>query len=87
MRQIFLRSSLLFVLMFLDYLIVSLGIIALNSRLYWETAVADGVTLVLGFTTIKKIVEAKTKREMIGYTLGGIAGTQAAIFAANLWGW
>ncbi len=81
------RASVLFGLQLGDYLIASIGIITLNSRLYLETAIADGLLLVIGFTSVKKIVEATTKTEMAAYVIGGVAGTQVAILLSNWMGW
>jgi len=81
------RFAVFFGLQGLNYLVVSIGIRALAQGLYAETIVTDLMLGVIGFTLIKRVAEAKGKVELVGYTLGGTAGSALAIFITRaFWG-
>lgn len=47
------------------------------------TFATDLIIAVIGFTTVKQIVEAKTRLEQAAYAIGGALGAQAALWISS----
>lgn len=76
------RTGLLFVLQFLAYFIVTLNMRAVAEVNYVLTFITDLLIAIIGFTTIKEIINANTRREKIAYVIGGALGAQLALWCS-----
>lgn len=76
----------LFVLMFIQYGVLTINTRAIAGGNQLWLALTDLVVATLGFTILKKAVEATTRIEMYAYALGGTLGAQAALLISQrLW--
>lgn len=73
----------LFALMFIQFAVITLNTVGIAHRNMPLVFVTDLTLTLLGFTLLKKCVEAETNLERISYALGGALGAQAAL----LFGW
>jgi hypothetical protein len=78
-------SAQLFVMMFLQYAVITFNIRAVAVSSYWALALTDLVISILGFTILKKVEQANGVIDMAGYALGGTLGAQVAMFIGNLY--
>jgi hypothetical protein len=62
-------------LMFVNYGLNSLSFRMLAKASYIGVGTTDALIAWWGFTMVRRIGEASTKRAQIGYTIGGIAGS------------
>ena len=77
------RAALLFCLQFFGYLLVTLNIRAVADANYILTFVTDILIAVIGFTSIKQVVNATTRVEQFAYALGGALGAQTALWLSS----
>lgn len=73
------RSVQLFFLEFVGYFIVTLNMKSVADVNYLMTFVTDVMIALIGFTSVRMIVEATTTREKIAYILGAALGAQVAL--------
>jgi hypothetical protein len=73
----------LFVLMFIQFLVLTLNTASIAKHYYLGTFLTDLVICLLGFTILKQIAEADTMHDRIAYALGGAIGAQAGIFLSG----
>ena len=67
-------------LMFLNYCLNTISFRMTATGSYLGVGVTDAIIAWYGFTVIKKIGEAGSLREQIGYTLGGCMGSMAGLW-------
>jgi len=70
----------LFVLMFIQFGMITLNTTAIAHKMYLATAITDTIICILGFTILKDVQQSGSKSDMAGYTAGGVLGAQFAIF-------
>lgn len=76
------RTAYLFILQFLAFMVITLNMRAVADANYVMTFVTDLLVAFIGFTTVKRIVDATTRLEQIAYALGGACGAQAALWVS-----
>jgi hypothetical protein len=77
------RAAFLFILEFFGFLIVTFNMRAVAEINYVLTFVTDILIAVIGFTSIKQIIDAKTRLEQGAYALGGALGAQVALWLSS----
>ena len=77
------RAAFLFVLEFFAFLIVTLNMRAVADLNYFLTFITDILVAVIGFTSIKQVVNATTRVEQFAYALGGALGAQTALWLSS----
>ena len=77
------RAAFLFVLEFVGFFIVTFNMRAVADLNYALTFATDILIAVIGFTSIKQIIDAKTRLEQGAYALGGALGGQAALWLSS----
>ena len=77
------RAAFLFVLEFFAFLIVTLNMRAVADINYPLTFITDILVAVIGFTSIKQVVNATTRVEQFAYALGGALGAQTALWLSS----
>lgn len=80
MHSTWYRAALLFILQFFAYLIVTLNMRAVADGNYLLTFITDVLVAFIGFTSIKKIVDAHTRLEQVLYIAGAGLGAQLALW-------
>jgi predicted alpha/beta hydrolase len=84
MRHYFTRPVLELALMqFLSYFIVTFNYRAVAEVSYMGTFVTDVLIAALAFSSIKRVAEATTWHERVGYIVGGSIGAQIALFLST----
>lgn len=71
------------VMQFLSYFIVTFNYRAVAEVSYSGTFVTDVLIAALSFSSIKRVAEARTWHERIGYIVGGSIGAQIALFLST----
>lgn len=74
-----------FALQFILYIILVANIRAISGTHYLKAALTEAAYLILQWTVIKRVVEAKTLSERIGYILGGVSGGAFAMWLTKTW--
>lgn len=73
------RALQLFLLEFVGFFIVTINMKSVADVNYLLTFITDVLIALIGFTSVRMIVEATTTREKIAYVLGGACGAQIAL--------
>lgn len=84
MRHYFSRPVLeLAAMQFLSYFIITFNYRAVAEVSYIGTFVTDLMVAALSFSSIKRVAEAESWHERIGYIIGGSIGAQIALFLST----
>lgn len=84
MRAYFSRSVLeLAFIQFLSYFIVTFNYRAVAEVSYVGTFATDILIALLAFFSIKRVAQAGTRQELVGYIVGGCIGAQIALFLST----
>jgi hypothetical protein len=73
------------VLMFVNYALNAISFRMIQRVSYVGVALSDALIAWWGFTMIQHINKAETKKEQIGYTIGGILGSVLGLYLTTLW--
>lgn len=68
-----------------NFLIVAVNMRAVAHARYLWVALTDLAICALNFTIIKRVAEASTVDEFVGYAIGGVCGALAGVWLSRHW--